>query len=70
MEQLLTVKEIANILQIHYETVKYYIQVGRLKGIKIGYRTTRVARADLEEFIKSRHGANYFEREVEDGRKT
>ena len=60
MEQLLTIDEVATTLQLHHETVKFYIQTGKLKAIKIGYRTTRIAKADLDEFIKCRRGDNYF----------
>ena len=59
-KELLTVDEAAAILKVHRETVKWHIQEGKLKAIKIGYRTTRIKPEDLEEFIKSRHGDNYF----------
>jgi excisionase family DNA binding protein len=64
IDNLLTVEECASILKLHRETIKWYIQCGRLKAVKIGYRTTRIRREDLEDFIKSRHGDNYFAEEL------
>lgn len=60
MDDLLTIKEVAQTLQLHPQTVKEYILVGKLPAVKIGHRTTRIASKDLEAFIASRKGDNYF----------
>ncbi len=50
MEKLLTLHEVAEILKIHYQTVRTYIQEGQITAIKIG-RNWRVKPEDLEEFV-------------------
>jgi len=58
--ELLTVDEAARILKLYRGTVIGYIQEGRLPGIKVGYKTIRIRREDLNKFIESHHGLNYF----------
>ena len=58
---LLTIDETAAILRLHRETVKWYVQIGKLKAVKLGYRTVRVKPEDLQKFIESRSGDKYFE---------
>ncbi len=52
MEKLLTLDEAAAILQVDPETVRNYINSGKLKGIKLGGWTTRVKEEDLNTFIE------------------
>ena len=53
MEKLLTVEDVASILQVTEETVKRFLRKEEMKGHKIG-RLWRVKEEDLESFIKRR----------------
>ena len=59
-DDLLTIDEIASILKVHRETVKWYIQTNKIPAIKLGYRTVRVKSIDLQNFIEAHSGDNYF----------
>ena len=50
-EQLLTVKQVAEVLQFHRQTVWRLIKEGRLPCIRLGRRAIRVSRQDLDDFI-------------------
>jgi excisionase family DNA binding protein len=50
MEQLLTVEQVAEKLQVHWQTILRYIKTGRLRAIKIG-RGYRVDPSDLQQFL-------------------
>lgn len=54
-EQLMTVQQVAERLQVHEETVRRWLRDGSLAGInfegKTGYR---VRRSDLEAFLERR----------------
>lgn len=51
-ERLLTVQEVAQRLNLTYETVRRYVHDGRLKGIKFGNRGGwRIRERDLEAFL-------------------
>lgn len=47
-----TVKQIAEFLQLHIDTVKRALRVGELKGFKIG-KEWRIYREDIEKWIKA-----------------
>ena len=51
--ELLTVKQVAEILQVHEQTVWRYLRNGSLPAVRLGRRVVRVARSDLETFIAS-----------------
>lgn len=51
-EQIYTVEQAAEILQISQETVKRLLRSGKLGGLKIG-RLWRVRESDLQEFLKT-----------------
>lgn len=50
MEQLLTIKETAHYLNIHWQTVQKYIKEGKLKSHKVG-RNIRISSSDLDRFV-------------------
>ena len=51
-ERWFTVAEIATLLQVHEETVRQWLRVGRLKGRNFGGRTGyRVRETDLTAFL-------------------
>ncbi len=52
-EQLLTVEQVANQLQVHVETVRVWIRRGDLIAINIG-NEYRISRDDLHEFLQRR----------------
>jgi excisionase family DNA binding protein len=51
--QLLTPKQVADILGIHQKTVHLWLRSGRLAGTKISYRAWRIPRTTLNSFIES-----------------
>ncbi|MBI3341693.1 helix-turn-helix domain-containing protein [Candidatus Curtissbacteria bacterium] len=51
MDNVFTVKEIAEILKIHHLTVRRYIKKGKLKIIRFE-GNVRITKPDLEEFLK------------------
>lgn len=59
-DNLLTIREAAKYLKVHWQTVRNYIQKNQLPAVKIG-RTIRVSLHDLQNFNKS----NVVVREVE-----
>ena len=52
--ELLSPADVAGILKVHVKTVHVWLREGRLKGTKISYRTWRISRGNLEEFLKER----------------
>ncbi len=52
-EQLLTVEQVANIIQVHVETVRVWIRRGELIAIDIG-NGYRISRTDLNAFLERR----------------
>lgn len=51
MYQFLTVKQVSEALQIHWQTALTYIKTGRLKAIRVG-RGYRVSEESLREFLE------------------
>jgi excisionase family DNA binding protein len=54
MSQLLTINEVAKMLNLHEITIRRHIKQGRLKAVKVG-RRVRIRREDLEELMKPVH---------------
>ncbi len=56
MEELLTLKEAAQILKVHVNTLRIWDKKGILIAIRIGEkRTRRYRKADLEKFISKKN---------------
>jgi excisionase family DNA binding protein len=51
---LLSVKEISEILKVTRQQVRNWINTGKLKSIKLSERGTRIKRADFDDFLKIR----------------
>jgi len=51
--QLLTIRQVAELLQVHEQTAWRYVRQGRLPCVRLGRRAIRVARQDLDDFIAS-----------------
>lgn len=49
-DNLLTIKEAANLLKVHWQTVRNYINSGKLKASKVG-KNIRIRESDLQNFI-------------------
>jgi len=55
MEQMLTVSDVARILQVSEETVRRWLRGGTIAGIQFG-NEWRVEQKNLQAFIDSRKG--------------
>ncbi len=53
MEKFLTLKEVAEKLSVHRETIVRYIKEGRIPAIKLK-RTWRIPEDELEQFTRGR----------------
>ena len=51
MPELLTINEVAKMLNLHEITVRRHIKQGKLKAVKVG-RQIRIKREDLEGFME------------------
>lgn len=49
--EFLTVEQVAELLQVHWQTILNYIKSGRLVALKLG-KGYRITRENLEKFIK------------------
>lgn len=61
-DKLLDIKEAADILNVHWQTVRSYIKKGELQSHKVG-RNVRIKKSDLDEFIEGKPHED--EKEVE-----
>jgi excisionase family DNA binding protein len=52
--EFLSPAEVATILKVHVKTVHIWLRGGKMKGTKISYRTWRIPRSSLDEFLNSR----------------
>ena len=60
MEQgAFSLKEVADILNVHSETVRRLIKAGKLKAAKIG-KDYRIAKPELERYFKATGGGELF----------
>jgi len=51
--ELLTVEEVAKRLKVDEETIRRWLRVGNLKGIKISETAWRIKDTELEKFLDS-----------------
>lgn len=49
-DNLLTIKEAAELLKVHWQTVRSYIKKGKLKAIKVG-RNVRIRESEVEKMM-------------------
>ena len=54
VSKVYTPKQIAEILQVHWQTVLNYIKDGELKAFRLGKRGYRVEEKDLQKFIEKK----------------
>ena len=50
--EFLTVEQVAELLQIHWQTVLNYIKGGKLKAVKLG-KGYRINKQELDNFIRT-----------------
>lgn len=50
--KFLTVEQVAELLQIHWQTVLNYIKGGKLKAVRLG-KGYRIKKQELDHFIKA-----------------
>ena len=66
MEQrAFSLKEVADILNVHSETVRRLIKAGKLKAAKIG-KDYRIAKSELERYFQAMGGTSLFENDITD----
>ncbi len=53
-DDLLTVEQVAERLQVHPDTVRRYIRERKLRAVRLSATNLRVRRSELERFIKER----------------
>ncbi|MBI3989793.1 MAG: helix-turn-helix domain-containing protein [candidate division NC10 bacterium] len=53
--KILTILEVAELLQIHRDTAYRYVRAGKLPAVKVG-RSWRVLQEVLEEWLRERSG--------------
>ena len=54
MDDLLTIEQVAERLQLHPDTVRRYIREKKMKAVRLSATNLRVRRSELERFIEER----------------
>jgi excisionase family DNA binding protein len=62
-DELLTIKEAAALLKMSVVTVRRWLKQGRLVGYRVGPRSIRLRRCDVEVLLESTHVEETIERE-------
>jgi excisionase family DNA binding protein len=52
-----TVEQVADLLQVHWQTVLNYIKSGKLEAVKLG-RGYRISKENLDQFISTNSSTN------------
>jgi excisionase family DNA binding protein len=50
-DEFLTVTEIAELLRVHQQTVRNWLDRGQLEGVRVGSRRVRVRQSALDQFL-------------------
>jgi excisionase family DNA binding protein len=54
-DEFLTVAEVASILKLNQQTVRNWIDTGKLPAVRIGPRRVRIRRSDFDRLISERY---------------
>lgn len=54
-DDLLTIEQVAEKLQLHPDTVRRYIRERKLPAVRISATVVRVKQSDLDKFIQERY---------------
>ena len=54
-DELLTIEQVAEKLQLHPDTIRRYIRERKLPGVRISATVVRVKQSDLDKFIQERY---------------
>ena len=49
-----TVEQVAEILQVHKDTVQEWVDLRKLASVKIGHKTVRILQSDIDRFVRDR----------------
>ena len=64
-KQVFSLKEVAELLDCHTETIRRAIKAGKLKAAKVG-RDYRISKPDLDEYWKDKGGGRLFSDDPEE----
>ena len=54
-EELLTIEQVAERLQLHADTIRRYIREKKLASVRISATVVRVKQSDLDKFIQEHY---------------
>jgi len=54
-DELLTIEQVADKLQLHPDTIRRYIRERKLPSVRISGTVVRVKQSDLDKFIEDRY---------------
>lgn len=57
---VVSVREAARLLGLHEETIRRAVRKGELKACRLGHRTLRISRTDLESYFRAHGGGALF----------
>jgi len=56
---LLTIKESADLLKLHPNTIRNFLLRGTLKGVRLGSRIVRIPKSELETLLTEFKGGEF-----------
>lgn len=65
--EIMTPKQVAEYLQVHSKTVYDWIASGELPSIKLGPRSIRIKKSDIDDFLMERHSNSVLEEAKDKG---
>jgi excisionase family DNA binding protein len=54
-DELLTIEQVADKLQLHPDTIRRYIRERKLPSVRISATVVRIKQSDLDKFIQDRY---------------
>lgn len=59
LEKLYRIEELCRYMRVSRNTVRYFINTGALKAVRLSKQNIRFTRSDVEAFIESRKSESY-----------